>query len=92
MPSPYALARSRYRRIIGNDAAISQARAELEQLERDMQSGGGTSMQITSSAVNGQSFTATHGMSVTQRYDFLRLLIAMIDQGGGAPSKVQPYF
>jgi hypothetical protein len=92
MASPYALARSRYRRIVGDDAAVAQARADLEALERDMQSGGGTSMQITSSTVNGQSFTATHGLTVSQRYDFLRLLVAMIDQGGGSPSKVQPYF
>lgn len=92
MPSPYVLARSRYRRISGNDAAIAEARAQLEQLEQDMQSGGGVSMQITSSTVNGQQFTATHGLTVSQRYDFLRLLVAMIDQGGGLPSKVQPYF
>jgi hypothetical protein len=92
MASPYALARSRYRRIAGDFEAIAQVRADLEALELDMQSGGGGSMQITSSTVNGQSFTASHGFSPSQRHDFLRLLVAMIDQGGPVPSTVRASF
>ena len=92
MPSTYSMARSRYRRIVGNDDAIAKVFAELESLELDMQSGNGAAQQITSGTVNGQNFTTKHGMTVTQRYDFLRLLAAMIRQGGGAPSKVQPIF
>jgi hypothetical protein len=92
MASPYSLARSRYRRIVGDSTAIAQVRADLEALELAMQSGGGVSMQITSSTVNGQSFTAAHGLTVSQRYDFLRSLVAMIDAGGPMPSTVRPSF
>jgi hypothetical protein len=71
-----------YALIKDDAAACAQIRAEAASLALSIATDPNASARITSSTVNGQSFSATGGISQGQRLHLLRWIILCLDNGG----------
>lgn len=89
--SPHKQAQAIYG-IISRDAArIAEKRAEYSALADAMTSANGT-MQITSSQVNGQGFTARPGAAPQERFQVLSILMGMLAAGAAGTRPVTRRF
>lgn len=84
--SPYQQARAIFCAIRGNPVKIKAKRDEFEALA-DSITGAEGGMQITSSQVNGQGFTAKHTGNSETRFQTLSILMRMLDQKSAGSSK-----
>jgi hypothetical protein len=73
-------------------AAMAKIRDELSALGLSIATDPNASMKITSTTVNGQSFTAAHSMTQSQRLQLLSLVVKMADAGFSPPSEAVAIF
>jgi len=89
--SPRDQAAAIFRAIRGDQDAIDEQRAIHLALATSINSPNG-GMQITESSVNGQSFTARHASTPSQRLHVLSLLMTMIDNNATGTKTVSGRF
>lgn len=77
--SVFADARTIYLALKDNATAEAAIRAELATLALSIATDPNASMTITSSTVNGQSFTASASITQRQRMQMLSLIVKMFD-------------
>lgn len=77
--SPHSQARAIFRAVRGNPPAIKIQRDAFTALAASITSTAG-GMQLTSGTENGQSFTATHSSTNSERFQVLSILMGMIER------------
>jgi hypothetical protein len=75
------LARSIYQTICSNQAAIADIKAEAASLALSLATDPDASFELTSSTVNGQTFSGRRTMSNGDRLTMLRLILKQVDAG-----------
>jgi hypothetical protein len=85
--SPHKQAQAIYSIIYRDPARIAEKQAEHAALADAVTSVNG-SMQITSSQVNGQGFTAKPGASAQERFQVLSILMGMLAAGSAGTRPV----
>jgi len=75
------LARSIYQTICDNPAAIASVKAEAGALALSLATDPDASFELTSSTVNGQTFSGRRTMSNGDRLTMLRLILKQVDAG-----------
>lgn len=92
MASPFKIAQRIYFALKDNTTAENQIRAEYESLALDAATNSNFNFELTSSTVNGQSFSGNNTMTKGDRLEMLGSVVAMFDNGGLASKRVKPYF
>jgi hypothetical protein len=75
-------AQKHYEAIKNNAAASAAVRRELSSLSARILTDPNASSRITSSTVNGQTFSAQPTMTEMQRFDLLDEVVKRLDRGG----------
>ena len=75
------LARTIYLTLRDDASAIAQLRAEAKSLALSLPTDPNTTFQLTSSTVNGQTFSGTRSMSNEDRLAMLRLVLLQVESG-----------
>ena len=89
--SLFSTARSIYETIKCDPEAIASVRAQVDTLRSSIVSGDGD-MTVTSSTINGQSFSGMVTMTKMQRFRMLRQVLQMIDANLPASNTTIPHF
>jgi hypothetical protein len=89
--SAYKTARSIYLLVRCDPEAIAEIRAQVDTLRSAIVSGD-ADMVVTSSTINGQSFSGQTTMTKGQRFAMLRMVLAMIEADMGASNTAIPHF
>jgi len=85
--SLHDLARTIYLTIGEDAAALAALESALTTMAVDVLTSGSASQTILSATVNGQTFQALAGLSVTDRMTVIRRVLRMAELGG-CPSKI----
>ena len=75
------LARTIYLTLCEDASAIAQLRAEAKSLALALATDPNTAFELTSSTVNGQTFSGTRSMSNKDRLSMIRLVLRQVDSG-----------
>ena len=75
------LARTIYLTLCEDASAIAQLRAESKSLALALATDPNTAFELTSSTVNGQTFSGTRSMSNKDRLAMLRLILRQVESG-----------
>ena len=92
MASPFSMAQTIYATLATNKAAEAEIRAEAISLARSIAVDSNKSFELTSSTVNGQTFSGTRTMSNMQRLQLLGLIVNMYDAGGVLSKNTTPLY
>lgn len=79
--SVHSFANAIYHAVKDDASSIAAIRAEYASLALKVATDPNGTAQVTSSTINGQTFTATVGMRNTDRLQLLRRVIACLDAG-----------
>ena len=86
------MAQTIYATLATNKAAEAEIRAEAISLARSIATDANKSFELTSSTVNGQTFSGTRTMSNMQRLQLLGLIVNMYDAGGVLSKNTTPLY
>tara|TARA_R110001599_G_scaffold297147_1_gene501374 strand:+ start:149 stop:409 length:261 start_codon:yes stop_codon:yes gene_type:complete len=86
------MAQTIYATLATNKAAEAEIRAEAISLARSIATDANKSFELTSSTVNGQTFSGTRTMSNLDRLQLLGLIVNMYDAGGVLSKNVTPLY
>ena len=86
------MAQTIYATLATNKAAEAEIRAEAISLARSIAVDSNKSFELTSSTVNGQTFSGTRTMSNMQRLQLLGLIVNMYDAGGVLSKNTTPLY
>lgn len=92
MASPFSMAQTIYATLATNKAAEAEIRAEAISLARSIATDANKSFELTSSTVNGQTFSGTRTMSNLDRLQLLGLIVNMYNAGGVLSKNVTPLY
>ena len=84
------MAQTIYATLATNKTAEAEIRAEAISLARSIAVDSNKSFELTSSTVNGQTFSGTRTMSNMQRLQLLGLIVNMYDAGGVLSKNTPP--
>ena len=90
--SLYSTARSIFVALQDDEKAISAIRDERKTLALSLATDPNGAMQVTSSTVNGQTFTAMQGLKAMDRLKILSFVCAMAKEGNPLPSQTTAIF
>ena len=86
------MAQTIYATLATNKAAEAEIRAEAISLARSIATDANKSFELTSSTVNGQTFSGTRTMSNLDRLQLLGLIVNMYNAGGVLSKNVTPLY
>jgi len=92
MASPFETAQEIYLALMDDTTAEAEIRAERKSLAREAYRNGNFAFELTSSTVNGQSFSGNNTMTKADRLKMLGAVVKMFDNGGLASKRVKPFF
>ena len=92
MPSNLNTAKAIFDALKDDKAAEVQIRTEFKTLALQLATDDSKGFEITSSTVNGQTFSGTRSMTKRDRFEMLRMVVNMFDLGRPITSKAAPYF
>ena len=81
-----------YNTLKSDSAAEAAIRAELSSLTLKMALDQNASFELTSSTINGKSYSGSRTMSNQERMDLLYLIVAMYDRAGAISNQSIPIF
>lgn len=88
----FTTARDIYLTLKDDTTAIAAIRAEATALAKSIATGDGSGLEVVSSTVNGQSFTAQVDMTKRDRMRLLRLVLKQVDSGGALTRRSRARF
>lgn len=86
----FGAARTIYFATRDNSTAVAQIRAQFTTLALAIATDPASSQTVTSSTINGQTFTAATGMTNGSRLQLLRYIVAMYDRGASISRATKP--
>lgn len=92
MASPFSLAQTIYATLATDATAEAKIREECSELALAIAIDPNKSYEITSSTVNGQTFSGSRTMTNHDRLCILRLVVNMYDAGGVISKNTTPLY
>ncbi len=92
MASTFQTAQNIYLALKDNNEAQAKIRNELECLAESIALDPDKSFELTSSTVNGQSFSGNRSMTNIERLNLLNLVVTMFNNGTVASTRTRPIF
>lgn len=92
MASPFSMAQTIYSTLAMDATAEAEIRAEAKALARSVATDSNTAFELTSSTVNGQTFSGTRTMTNMDRLQLLGLVVRMYDAGGVLSKNTTPLY